>query len=220
MIKQNNIKKYELTNKQKSTEIVETLANYYNNAKCGLDFNSPIELVVALILAAQCTDARVNQIIPILFEKYPSVYELAKTDIKDIEKIVKPCGFYVNKSKSIHETANIIVNKFNGNVPKTMEELTTLKGIGRKSANIILQECFNNTVGIAVDTHVTRLSRKMGLSNSNTPEKIEQDLMKKFDKKYWSVINHVLVNHGREFCIARRPNCNECPINNLCPKND
>lgn len=220
MEKQNNDKKYKITNNVKSKEIIESLGTYYKDAKCGLDFNSPIELVVALILAAQCTDARVNQIIPILFKKYPTVFEIAKADIKDIEKIVKPCGFYVNKANSIHETANIIVNNFNGNVPNTMQELTTLKGIGRKSANIILQECFDNTVGIAVDTHVTRLSRKIGFSNSNTPEKIEQDLMKKFDKKYWSVINHVLVNHGREFCIARRPNCTNCPINNLCPKND
>lgn len=220
MNKTNIIKKYKVTNKKKSEEILDILANYFKGAKCGLDFQSPIQLVVALILAAQCTDARVNTIIPILFKKYPTVYDLAKANIEDIAKIVKPCGFYVNKSKSISETANIIVNEFNGIVPNTMEKLTMLRGIGRKSANIILQECFNNTVGIAVDTHVTRLSRKMGFSNSNSPEKIELDLMKKFDKKYWNVINHVLVLHGREFCIARRPNCDECPINNLCPKND
>lgn len=220
MKKANMTKKYKITNKQKSKEIIDVLANYFNNAKCGLDFKSPIQLVVALILAAQCTDARVNTIIPILFKKYPTVYDLAKANINDISEIVKPCGFYKNKSISISETANIIVNNFNGEVPNTMDELTTLRGIGRKSANIILQECFNNTVGIAVDTHVTRISRKLGFSNSNTPEKIEQDLMKKFDKKYWNVINHVLVLHGRAYCIARRPNCNECPINNLCPKND
>ncbi len=220
MKKQNTKNNYILTNKVNSKKIVEHLAKYYNDAKCGLDFKTPIELVVALILAAQCTDERVNKIVPILFEKYPTTFDLAKADIKDIENIIKPCGFYINKSKSIHETANIIVNKFNGIVPNTMEDLTTLKGIGRKSANIILQECFNTTVGIAVDTHVTRLSRKIGFSNSNTPEKIEKDLTQMFDKKYWSVINHILVNHGRKFCIARRPNCDECPINSLCPKND
>lgn len=220
MVEQKSPKKYILTNKVKSIEIINNLKKYYSDAKCGLDYNSPIELVVALILAAQCTDARVNTIVPILFEKYKSVYDLSKATPEDIAKIIKPCGFYANKSKSIYETANIIVNNFNGKVPDTMENLTTLKGIGRKSANIILQECFDNTVGIAVDTHVTRLSRKIGFSNSNTPEKIEQDLMKKFDKKYWSVINHILVYHGRKFCIARRPNCNECPINDLCPKND
>lgn len=216
----NKVSKYKMSNKKVSKEIIDMLAKHFNNAKCGLDFTSPIELVVALILAAQCTDARVNTIIPVLFKKYPTVYDLAKAKVEDIAKIVKPCGFYQNKSKSISETANIIVNNFNGVVPSTMEELTTLRGIGRKSANIILQECFDNTVGIAVDTHVTRISRKMGFSNSNTPEKIEQDLMKKFDKKYWNVINHVLVLHGRAYCIARRPNCDECPVNNLCPKND
>ena len=118
------------------------------------------------------------------------------------------------------ETSKIIVDKYNGQVPSSMEELKTLKGIGRKSANIILQECFGNTVGIAVDTHVTRISRKIGLSNSNTAEKIEQDLMKKFDKKYWSRLNHILVYHGRQICIARRPQCNECPISSICSKND
>lgn len=220
MKKSNISKKYKITNKDKSKEIIDVLANHFTDAKCGLDFESPIQLVVALILAAQCTDARVNTIVPVLFKKYPTVYDLAKANVDDIAKIVKPCGFYANKSKAISETSKIIVNSFNGEVPKTMDELTTLKGIGRKSANIILQECFDNTVGIAVDTHVTRLSRKIGFSNSNTPEKIEQDLMKKFDKKYWSVINHVLVLHGRAFCIARRPNCDDCPIKNLCPKND
>lgn len=220
MKEQNDAKRYISKGKIQAEKIITNLKNYYNDAKCGLDYNSPIELVVALILAAQCTDARVNQIIPILFNKYKTVYDLANATPEDISIIIKPCGFYVNKSKSIHETANIIVEKFNGKVPNTMEDLTTLKGIGRKSANIILQECFNNTVGIAVDTHVTRLSRKIGFSNSNTAEKIEQDLMKKFDKKYWSTINHILVYHGRKFCIARRPNCDECPINKLCPKND
>lgn len=220
MKKQNSPKTYKMTNKKLAKEMIEQLANYYDDAKCGLDYASPIQLVIALILAAQCTDARVNQIIPILFETYPDVFALAKANVEDIAKIVKPCGFYVNKSNSIHETANIIVEKFHGMVPQTMEELTTLKGIGRKSANIILQECFGNTVGIAVDTHVTRLSRKMGFSHMNTPEKIEQELMDKFDKKYWSKINHILVYHGRKFCIARRPNCIDCPINKICPKND
>lgn len=213
-------KKYIKTDKKTSIQIIERLKNYYKDAKCGLDFNNPLELTVALILAAQCTDARVNIIVPILFKKYPDVYSLANANIDDIAKIIKPCGFYKNKSEAIHETANIIVDKFNGKVPNTMEKLTTLRGIGRKSANIILQECFNTTVGIAVDTHVTRISRKLGFSNSNTQEKIENDLTTLFNKKYWSVINHILVNHGRKFCIARRPNCSECPVNDLCPKNN
>ena len=213
-------KKYKSTSKNNAQKIIDVLNNYYSDAKCGLDYNSPLELTVALILAAQCTDARVNQIIPILFEKYKTVQDLANATLNDIETIIKPCGFYKNKAISIKETANIIVNDFNNNVPNTMEDLTKLKGIGRKSANIILQECFNKVEGIAVDTHVTRQSRKMGFSNSTTQENIEKDLMNKFDKKYWNIINHILVYHGRKFCIARRPNCIECPINNLCPKND
>lgn len=202
-----------------SKEAIIILSDYYKDAKCSLNFNTDFELVVALILAAQCTDERVNKIIPILFSKYKNVYEISNATYKDIEKIVKPCGFYKNKAKNIVDTANIIVKNFNGNVPNTMEELCTLKGIGRKSSNIILQECFNKTVGIAVDTHVTRISRKIGFSNGNSQIEIEKDLMKKFNKKYWGIINHVLVYHGRKICIANRPQCNICPINNICKKN-
>ena len=213
-------KKYIKKNSKQAEEMLNILKNEYPDAICGLEFRSPIELVCALILAAQCTDARVNQIILILFAKFPDVYALSKADIKQIQEIVKPCGFYVNKSNAILNTANIIVNKFNGVVPDTMEELTTLSGIGRKSANIILQECFGKVEGIAVDTHVTRLSRKMGFSNETTQEKIENELMNKFNKKYWSILNHVMVLHGRKYCIARRPQCDICPIDKLCPKND
>lgn len=216
----NDEKKYVKINDKDIINIITTLEKEFPNAICGLNYNSPIELVCALILAAQCTDARVNTIIPILFDKYKDVYELSQADVNEIAKIVKPCGFYANKSKSISNTAKIIVEKYNGIVPSTMEELTTLSGIGRKSANIILQECFNKTVGIAVDTHVTRLSRKMGISNANTQEKIEKDLMNKIDKKYWNVINHIFVLHGRKYCIARRPQCDICPVSIYCKKND
>ncbi len=220
-MKKENLKqtKYIKKNKEESVQIVKELLKAYPNAICGLNYSTDLELVIALILAAQCTDARVNQIIPILFEKYPNVYSLAKANLEDLQTIIKPCGFYVNKSKSILDTANIIVNNFNGKVPNTMEELYTLRGIGRKSSNIILQECFNKTVGIAVDTHVTRISRKIGFSNSNTPEKIEKDLTTLLDKKYWNQINHLLVVHGRAVCIARRPQCDNCPIQSLCAKN-
>ena len=216
----NENSRYKSLSKKDSYQLIDILEDYYKDAKCGLNYSSAFELVVALILAAQCTDERVNKIVPILLSKYKNVYEVANAKIDDIENIVKPCGFYKNKSLSIKETANIIVNNFNGNVPNTMKDLTTLRGIGRKSANIILQECFNKVEGIAVDTHVTRQSRKMGFSNSNTPQDIEKDLMKKFNKVYWNKINHILVYHGRKFCIARRPNCDECPVSNLCPKND
>lgn len=216
----NNINKYINTDIKTSEKIINLLEEEFPNAVCGLNFNTPIELVCALILAAQCTDARVNTIIPILFEKYKDVYELSKANVEDIARIVKPCGFYVNKSKAILNTAKTIVEKFDGKVPDNMDDLTKLSGIGRKSANIILQECFDTTVGIAVDTHVTRISKKLGLSNGNSQDKIEQELMNKFDKKYWSVINHVLVLHGRKYCIARRPKCDICPVSGLCPKNN
>ncbi|MDD3303552.1 MAG: endonuclease III [Clostridia bacterium] len=218
-VKQAN-KKYVKRNNKQAEEILLILSKEYPDAICGLEFKSPIELVCALILAAQCTDARVNQIIPILFQKFPDVYALAKAEVQDIQEIVKPCGFYINKSNAISNTAKIIVERFDGKVPDTMEDLTTLSGIGRKSANIILQECFGKIEGIAVDTHVTRLSRKMGISNESIQEKIENELMNKFDKKYWGVLNHVMVLHGRKFCIARRPQCDICPIKELCPKND
>lgn len=219
-MKKTKAEKYELATKQEAQEIINILSDYYPDAKCSLDYNKDIELVVALILAAQCTDERVNTITPILFSKYPTVYDLAKADIIDIEKIIKPCGFYKNKAKSICETAKIIVDKFNGKVPDNMHDLCTLKGIGRKSSNIILQECFNKTEGIAVDTHVTRISRKLGFSNSNTPEKIENDLKKLINKKYWSLVNHIFVYHGRAICIARRANCDSCPVKEICKRND
>ena len=213
-------KRYIKSSKKDYIKIIEILEKNYPNPKCGLNFNKPIELVIALILAAQCTDERVNKIIPILFSKYPDVYDLAQAKQKDISNIIHSCGFYNNKSKNIIETSKILLNNFNGVVPKTMDELCTLKGIGRKSSNIILQECFNVTVGIAVDTHVTRLSRKMGLSNKKTADKIEQELTTKINKRYWPILNQILVLHGRAICIARKPKCDICPINNLCPKND
>ncbi len=212
--------KYVDKNKKDCLEIIKILEFNYPDAKCSLDYTTPIELVVALILAAQCTDERVNQIVPILLNKFSDVYSLSEAPLEEIQKIIKPCGFYFNKSKSISETAKIIVENFDGNVPNTMESLCTLKGIGRKSSNIILQECFNIVQGIAVDTHVTRLSKRIGFSNSNTPKKIEQDLIRKFDRKYWNKVNHILVYHGRAICIARKPKCDICPIKELCPKNE
>lgn len=213
-------KSYKRITKKNMLEIIKILENEYKDAKCGLNYTTPLSLVIALILAAQCTDARVNIICPILFKKFPDVHSLNNADIKEIEEIIRPCGFYKNKAKSIKGCCEKLVKDFNSVVPNTMKELTSLPGIGRKSANIILQECFDKTEGIAVDTHVTRITRKMGLSNGKTQEQIENELMKKIPKEHWNKINHVLVNHGRKFCIARRPNCSECPINALCPKND
>ncbi len=213
-------KKYKKQTKKQSEKIINILINEYKEAKCGLDYTTPFSLVVALILAAQCTDKRVNEITPIFFSKFKTIEDVKNANIDDVINIIRPCGFFKNKAHAIIESAKIICNDFNGIVPDTMEDLTKLYGIGRKSANIILQECFGKVVGIAVDTHVTRISRKIGFSNGKSQFEIENELLKLFDKKYWEKINHVLVIHGRAICIANHPKCDICPINNLCNKND
>lgn len=213
-------KKYISQTKKQSEETIKILIDTYKDAKCGLDYTSPFYLVVALILAAQCTDKRVNEITPLFFKRFPTIEDVKNASIEDVINIIRPCGFYKNKAHSIIESARIVCDEFNGKVPNTMEDLTKLCGIGRKSANIILQECFGKIEGIAVDTHVTRISRKIGFSNGKTQIQIENELLKRFDKKYWGKINHVLVFHGRAICIANRPKCDECPISNLCKKND
>lgn len=214
-MKQENIQR-QLLNDKEVIELLNILEKEYLDAKCGLDFESPLQLTVSLILAAQCTDKRVNMIRPILFEKYPDIYALAKADKKELEEIIHSCGFYNNKAKNIITTANIIVDTFDGKVPNSMKELTSLAGIGRKSANIILQECFDITEGIAVDTHVTRIAKKLGLTNNIDAINIEKDLMKALPKKYWNKINHILVNHGRAICDAKKPKCSECLVNHIC----
>lgn len=216
----NTENKFKKMNKKAMIEAINILDKEFKDAKCRLDYTSPLSLTIALILAAQCTDVRVNIICPILLQKYPTSNALSEAKLSDIEEIIRPCGFYKNKAKSIKECSKKIENEFNGIVPDTMDELTALPGIGRKSANIILQECFNKVEGIAVDTHVTRITRKMGISYGNSQEQIEKELTTKIPKEYWSKVNHILVNHGRKYCIARRPQCDICPISNLCKKND
>jgi len=207
-----------LQTKKEIDEIVVILEKTYPEAKCRLNYTSPLELVVALILAAQCTDDMVNKVVPILFKKYPDALSLADADLSDIQKIVKSCGFYLTKGRNIQLTAKSILENYNNNIPDSMEELTKLHGIGRKSSNIILQECFNKVVGIAVDTHVSRTSKRIGFTKSNIPLKQEQELIKKVDKKYFDKLNHILVFHGRAICIARSPKCSICPIEDRCKK--
>lgn len=213
-------KKYTKQTKKQSEEIVKILIKEYEGQEVGLHFSTPFELVVSLILAAQCTDKRVNEVTPILFSKYPTIESIKNANIDDIKAIIKPCGFYNNKAHSIKESARIIIDDFNGIVPNDINELQKLCGIGRKSANIVMLEGFGICEGIAVDTHVTRIARKIGLSNGKNPIEIENQLLKLIDKKYWPDLNHVLVLHGRAICIANRPQCNNCPIKNLCKKND
>lgn len=208
-----------LQTKKDINEIIEILDKTYPEAKCRLNYTTPLQLVVALILAAQCTDDMVNKVVPVLFEKYSNAEALANADLEDIQKIVKSCGFYITKAKNIKLTAKSIIENYNNSVPDSMEELTNLPGIGRKSSNIILQECYNISVGIAVDTHVSRTAKRIGFTKSDMPLKQEQELIKKVDKKYFSRINHILVFHGRAICVARKPKCDICPIENRCKKN-
>ena len=197
-------------------KIIKCLKNMYPDATCSLDFNTPFELVIAVMLSAQCTDERVNKTTPNIFSKYNTPYDFMNIDIKELEELIHPCGFYKTKAKNIIECSKRIVEVYNGEVPQKMEDLITLAGIGRKSANVIMLEAFNNPVGIAVDTHAKRISNRIGLSLENTPEKIEQDLLKSIPKKYYKDVNHLLVWHGRNCCTARNPKCKFCKINEFC----
>lgn len=202
--------------KKDAVELVEILKRTYPDATCSLDFTTPFELVIAVMLSAQCTDERVNKTTPELFKRCKCIKDFANIDIKDLECIIHPCGFYKNKAKNIKLCAKQVLENFNGVVPHTMNELTSLAGVGRKSANVIMLEVFGIAEGIAVDTHAKRISNLVGLSKEKEPEKIEQDLLKIFPKEYLKDINHLFVWHGRNTCIARNPKCNICPINHLC----
>ena len=203
-------------NKKNAKELIECLKKAYPDATCSLDFTRPFELVVAVMLSAQCTDERVNKTTPALFKECKTIEDFANIDIKKLEKIIHPCGFYKNKAKNIKLCAKQVLELHNGQVPNTMEELTSLAGVGRKSANVILLEVFGIAEGIAVDTHAKRISNLTGLSKEKTPEKIEQDLIKIIPKSYLKVANHLLVYHGRNTCVARNPKCEKCCIKHLC----
>lgn len=204
--------------KSNVTKIIQILKQYYPEATCSLDFKTPFQMVVAVMLSAQCTDERVNKTTPLLFEKYGTPEAICKMELSELEKIIHPCGFYKNKAKNIKATAEIIVNEYNGIVPNTMDELIKLPGVGRKSANVIMLEAFNSPQGIAVDTHAKRISNKLGLSKNSDPEKIEMDLVKIIPKEYFYDVNHLLVWHGRNICVARNPKCDVCPVKEYCKK--
>ncbi len=203
-------------NKEDAKEIVRLLKKAYPDATCSLDFKTPFQLVIAVMLSAQCTDERVNKTTPKLFERCKTIEDFANIDIKELEELIHPCGFYRNKAKNIKLCSKQILENFNGEVPHTMEELTSLSGVGRKSANVILLEVFGIAKGIAVDTHAKRISNLAGLSDKKEPAKIEQDLIKIFPKESLKDINHLFVWHGRNTCIARHPKCDICPINKFC----
>ena len=203
-------------NNKQCIEIIEKLKQTYPDAKCSLDFTTPFELLIAVILSAQCTDERVNKTTPSIFEKYNSPEDFAKMDLALLENLIHPCGFYKNKAKNIKATSKILLEKYDGKVPNTMEELISLPGVGRKTANVVMLEAFNNPQGVAVDTHCKRIANRIGFSKESNPEKIEKDLLKQFDKKYYYDLNHILIWHGRNICTARNPKCENCPISNNC----
>lgn len=197
-------------------KIIEILKKNYPDAKCSLDFTTPFELLIAVILSAQCTDDRVNKTTPSIFAKCSTPEEFAKIPLNELEELLHPCGFYKTKAKNIKLTAQKILDKFDGKVPETMEDLMSLPGVGRKTANVVMLEAFNKPQGIAVDTHAKRISTKLGLSAEKEPEKIEQDLLKQIPYEYYKDINHLFIWHGRNICTARSPKCTECPLKQFC----
>ena len=203
-------------NKKDAVKMIEILKQTYPDATCSLDFETPFQAVVSVILSAQCTDERVNKTTPALFEKCKTVEDFANIDIKELEDLIHPCGFFKNKAKNIKLCAKQVLENFNGQVPNNMRDLMSLAGVGRKTANVVLLEVFGIAEGVAVDTHAKRISNLIGLSSEKEPEKIEQDLIKIFPKEYLKDINHLFVWHGRNTCIARNPKCDVCSIKEYC----
>lgn len=203
--------------KARAKKVVALLKKEYPESICTLDFRKPHELVIATILSAQSTDERVNKITPTLFRKYRTPKAFAEADLDELMEYIKTAGLYRNKAKSIKGSMQKVVEDFGGRIPDTMEEIMTLPGVGRKTANVILGTAFGIPTGIAVDTHVTRLAQRLGFSKHKEPPKIEKDLMELIPKKDWIIISHLLIDHGRIICIARTPKCAECVLNKICP---
>jgi len=204
--------------KKRVSEIIKRLNREYPHAKIALKFSNPLEILVATILSAQCTDERVNKVTETLFKKYRTARDYAGANLKKFEQEIRSTGFYHNKAKNIINAAKIILEKFGGKVPDTMEGLMSLPGVARKTANIVLGNAYGKVEGIAVDTHVRRLSQRLGLSKSDDPVKIEQDLMEIVPGDEWFRISYVLIDHGRKICDARKPLCDKCILNDICPK--
>jgi len=198
--------------------IIAGLQKTYPDAHCELNFTTPLELLIATILSAQCTDKRVNLVTANLFKKFHSAADYANVDLAELEQDVKTTGFFRNKAKNIKACCAALVEKHSGEVPRTMEELTQLGGVGRKTANVVLGNAFGINVGVVVDTHVTRLSNRLGLTKQTDAEKIEQELMQLVPQKEWTLFSHWLIWHGRRRCDARKPDCARCEIAKLCPR--
>lgn len=202
---------------QRVGEILAQLEKLYPDARCTLHHQSPLQLLVATILSAQCTDVRVNLVTPLLFARFPDAAALAQAALGEIEAIIRSTGFFRAKAKSIQAAARQLVDQHGGQVPETMAALTALPGVGRKTANVVLGNAFGQNVGVVVDTHVGRLARRLGLTRQEDPEKVEQDLMALIPREQWTRFAHQLIWHGRQVCAARRPDCGHCPLAELCP---
>jgi len=206
-----------LDNKARVLKLIDLLEQEHPDAKTALNYTNPLELLVATILSAQCTDRRVNTVTEALFKKYRKVEDYANADPEELEKDIRSTGFYRNKAKNIKKCCQILVDKFDSQVPRTMEEMLSLPGVARKTANIVLSNAYDVIEGIAVDTHVRRLARRLGLTQHENPNKIEDDLMKIVPKNYWKRITDLLIFHGRRICVARNPKCGICILNKFCP---
>jgi len=197
--------------------IIRLLEKEYSDAKTALDYTNPLELLIATILSAQCTDKRVNIVTKTLFKKYKTPEDYANADIKEFEEDIKSTGFYRNKAKNIKKCCQLLIENFNSQVPKTMNELLELPGVARKTANIVLSNAYGIVEGIAVDTHVRRLAKRLGLTENEDQDKIEKDLMEITPKAQWMKITDLLIFHGRRVCLAKNPNCEGCVLNKICP---
>lgn len=206
-----------MTARERVTQLVEVWPEVYPDAHCELDFRNPLQLLIATILSAQCTDKRVNMVTPALFKKYRTAADYAKAPQPELERAIRSTGFFRNKAKSIRAAASTIDKKFGGKVPESMQELRELPGVGRKTANVVLGNAFGKNEGIVVDTHVARLSQRLRLTKQKDAEKIESDLIKLVPPKHWTNWSHWLIWHGRRRCYARKPDCGHCEVFRLCP---
>ena len=204
-------------NGERAQVIIQLLEKAHPDAKTALQYSNTLELLVATILSAQCTDERVNKVTEKLFKKYRRAEDYANADIKDLKEAIRSTGFYHNKAKNIQGACKLLVEKFNSEVPRTMEEILTLPGVARKTANIVLSNAYGVVEGVAVDTHVRRVAKRLGLTINEDPDKIEKDLVEIVPKQYWQRITDLLIFHGRKICVAKKPKCTVCTLNQICP---
>ncbi|MBN2579244.1 MAG: endonuclease III [Pirellulales bacterium] len=204
--------------KRFASQVVQILRRQYPDAACALHFRTPLELLVATILSAQCTDQRVNQVTKTLFKKYPDAAAYARAPLAELERDIQSTGFFRNKAKSIKGCSEALLERHGGKVPRRLEELVELPGVGRKTANVVLGTAYRISSGVVVDTHVARIAHRLGLSAEKNPEKIEQDLMGQLPQEEWIDFSHRLIHHGRQICKARKPQCEECPLGKICPR--